>query len=130
MESTSSRSRDPNVVHAATAAIRTRSTRSRRSRRAVRHRTGQPKLADEPIESLRALRAARSGAVKATTAATNALNAMVITAPVPLRSQLTGLTTTQLVNTCTKMRPDLSQLDDPTQAPRSRCDHSPPGPAT
>jgi transposase len=78
--------------------------------------TVQPKLANGPIEAMRALRVARLGAVKAKTAATNALKAMVITAPEPLRTQLCGLTTVQLVNTCIRFRPDLSALDDSTQA--------------
>ena len=78
--------------------------------------TAHPKLADGAIESLRALRVARVGAVKAKTAATNALKALVITAPEPLRAQLSGLTTIQLVDTCARMRPDLGELTDPTQA--------------
>lgn len=81
--------------------------------------TVQPKLADGPIEAIRALRIARLGAVKAKTASTNALKAMVVTAPEPLRTQLTGLTTIQLVNTCSRFRPDLSELDDPTQATKA-----------
>lgn len=81
--------------------------------------TVQPKLADGPIEAIRALRVARLGAVKAKTATTNALKAMVITAPEPLRTQLSGLTTIQLVNTCSRFRPELSELDDPTQATKT-----------
>jgi transposase len=81
--------------------------------------TVQPKLADGPIEAIRVIRVARLGAVKAKTATTNALKAMVITAPEPLRTQLTGLTTIQLVNTCGRFRPDLSELDDPTQATKT-----------
>lgn len=76
----------------------------------------QPKLADGPIEALRALRVARLGAVKAKTAATNALKAMLITAPEPLRSQLRGLTTIQLVDVCGRFRPDCTELADPAQA--------------
>lgn len=81
--------------------------------------TVRPKLADGPIEAIRALRVARLGAVKAKTAATNALKAMVITAPEPLRTQLYGLTTIQLVNTCSRFRPALNELDDPTQATKT-----------
>ena len=81
--------------------------------------TVHPKLADGPIEAIRALRVARLGAVKAKTATTNSLKAMVITAPDPLRTQLSGLTTIQLVNTCSRFRPDLSELDDPTQATKA-----------
>ncbi|MGH3802766.1 MAG: transposase [Pseudonocardiaceae bacterium] len=39
--------------------------------------------------------------------------AMVITAPEPLRSQLRGLSRTQLVAACMRLRPDLSELADP-----------------
>lgn len=78
--------------------------------------TARPKLADGPIESIRALRVARVGSVKAATAAKNALKAMVITAPEPLRSELTGLTAIQLVNVCRRFRPDQDQLTNPTQA--------------
>jgi transposase len=81
--------------------------------------TVQPKLADGPIEAIRALRIARVGAVKAKTASTNALKAMVITAPEPLRTQLTGLTAIQLVNTCIRFRPNLCDLENPTQATKA-----------
>jgi transposase len=77
---------------------------------------GAPKLATGPIEAIRALRVARIGALKAKTAATNALLAMVITAPEPLRSQLRELSRTQLVTTCMRLRPDTSELADPTHA--------------
>ena len=40
----------------------------------------------------------------------------MITATEPLRPELTGLTTRQLVLTCSRLRPDLSRLDDATQA--------------
>jgi transposase len=81
--------------------------------------TVQPKLGDGPIEAIRALRVARIGAVKAKTAATNALKALVITAPEPLRSQLAGLTTIQLVNPCARFRSELSAPYDPTQATKT-----------
>jgi transposase len=75
-----------------------------------------PKRGDGPIEALRALRVARNGAIKAKTAATNALQAMVITAPEPIRRELAELSTRQLVLACTRLRPDTSRLEDPTQA--------------
>jgi transposase len=81
--------------------------------------TAHPKLADGPIEALRALRIARVGAVKAKTAATNTLKAMVITAPEPLRSQLSGLSTIALINACVRLRPDVDHLADPTQATKT-----------
>jgi transposase len=70
--------------------------------------SGAPKLADGPIEAIRMLRVARGGAVKAKTAAINRLRAMMVTAPDALRSTLQGLPTTQLVATCAKLRPDVT----------------------
>jgi len=78
--------------------------------------TAAPKFGTGPIEAVRALRVARSGAVKACTAAKNSLIALVVTAPEPLRSELSGLTTRQLVTTCSRLRPDPDRLDDPIQA--------------
>lgn len=78
--------------------------------------TVTPKFSNGPIEAIRALRVARNGAIKAKTAATNALGAMVITAPEPLRSQLSTRTTTALVTACLRLRPDPSRLHDPLQA--------------
>jgi transposase len=75
-----------------------------------------PKLADGPIEAIRMLRVARSGAVKARTAALNTLRSMVITAPEPLRTQLRSLSSAQLVAACARLRPDLANLAEPTQA--------------
>jgi transposase len=78
--------------------------------------SGAPKLADGPIEAIRMLRVARGGAVKARTAALNTLRSMVITAPESLRTQLRGLSSAQLVTACARLRPDISDLTDPTQA--------------
>ncbi len=75
-----------------------------------------PKLGTGAIEALRALRVARNGAVKARTAATNSLKALVVTAPEPLRSDLRGLSTRQLIATCSRLRPSPGQLADPAQA--------------
>lgn len=77
---------------------------------------GAPKLADGPIEAIWMLRVARIGAVKARTAALNTLRSMVITAPESLRTQLRGLSSAQLVAACARLRPDLGNLGDPTQA--------------
>jgi transposase len=77
---------------------------------------GVPKLADGPIEAIRMLRVARIGAVKAKTAAINTLRSMLVTAPETLRSQLHGLSAAQLVGACARLRPDLSNLDDPVHA--------------
>jgi transposase len=75
--------------------------------------TGTPKSRDGVVESIRALRVARSGAIKAHTASMNALRQTIITAPVQLREQLTGLTTKVLVDSCARLRP--GNLSDPTQ---------------
>ena len=53
--------------------------------------SGAPKSHDGAAESVRALRVARSGAVKARTQAGNQLRDLVLTAPEPLRAQLSGL---------------------------------------
>ena len=75
-----------------------------------------PKLATGPIEAIRMLRIARAGAVKAKTAATNALHALVITAPEAISTQLKPLSSSDLITTCLRLRPDLDHLNDPTQA--------------
>ncbi len=54
---------------------------------------------------IRALRSARSSAVKARTQSINALRALVVSAPSELREQLRGLSATQLVRTCARVRP-------------------------
>ena len=79
-----------------------------------------PKLADGPIESIRTLRVARMGAIKAKTAAVNTLKSMIITAPEPLRAQLpaSGLPN-KIIGACLKLRPDTTQLHDPTQATKA-----------
>jgi transposase len=81
--------------------------------------SGAPKLADGPIEAIRMLRVARLGAVKAKTAAVNTLRAVLITAPDSLRSQLHGLSATQLVAACARLRPDLDNLADPIHASKA-----------
>ncbi len=84
------------------------------------------------MESIRVLRTARSGAVKARTAATNTLKHLVITAPEPLRGQLTALTTDQLIEAAAALRPTSNPtgLSDPVQATKTalrrlarRCQH-------
>ncbi|WP_406053382.1 IS110 family transposase [Kribbella sp. NBC_00889] len=91
--------------------------------------TGTPKARTGVVESIRVLRTARSGAVKARTAATNTLKHLVVTAPEPLRSQLAGLPTDQLVEHATALRP-AADLADPIQATKTalrrlarRCQH-------
>ena len=67
--------------------------------------TAVPKDRDDRVEMVRALRMARSSAVKARTQAINGLKALVVTAPAELREQLRDLSTTELVRTCSRLRP-------------------------
>ena len=84
----------------------------------ARTATGTPKARTGVVECIRALRVARSGAIKARTAASNTLRHLVITAPEPLRTQLGGLATDQLVDAAAALRPT-SDLTDPVQATKS-----------
>jgi transposase len=77
--------------------------------------SGTPKARTGAVEAIRVLRAARRGAVKARTAASNALQQSVVTAPEPLRAQLSGLTTRELVDTAARLR-ITGDVSDPTQA--------------
>jgi transposase len=81
--------------------------------------SGTPKARDGRVEAIRALRIARSGAVKARTQATNQLKALLATAPAELREQLRHLTTTTLVATCARLRPDRRDLGDVEQATKT-----------
>jgi transposase len=67
--------------------------------------SGCPKAGDDLVEMIRVLRVARSTAVKARTQAINALKAILVTAPVELRDQLHGLSTTALIAVAARMRP-------------------------
>jgi transposase len=80
--------------------------------------TGTPKTRTGIVESIRALRTARRGAIKAKTAASNTLHHLVITAPEPLRGQLAGLATDQLIQTAATLRPT-HDLTDPVQATKT-----------
>jgi transposase len=79
--------------------------------------TGTPKTHGGVVESVRALRVARNGAIKAHTAAINTLRQTIITAPVHLRTQLTGLGANTLVETCSRFRP--GDVGDPEQAAKA-----------
>lgn len=76
--------------------------------------TATPKSGDDRVEMIRALRAARSSAIKARTQALNSLKALVVSAPAELRDQLRALSSTQLVRTCSRLRP--GAVVDPTAA--------------
>ena len=78
-----------------------------------------PKLAHGIVESIRMLRVTRTGAMKARTAALNTLRALLLTAPDPLRSQLSGLSQSNLVNVCRRLRPDMTCLNDPTNGAKA-----------
>jgi transposase len=64
-----------------------------------------PKSGEDRVEMIRALRAARSSAIKARTQAINALKALVVSSPAELREQLRDLSASQLVRTCSRLRP-------------------------
>jgi transposase len=74
-----------------------------------------PKTRDGHIEAIRALRVARRSGVSGRTAAMNQLKALLLTAPAALREQLRTLTSTQLVKTAARLRPD-DDLADPLAA--------------
>jgi transposase len=64
-----------------------------------------PKAHDGAAESLRVLHNARTSAVKARTQAINQIRSLLITAPDTLRAQLRGLAATDLIATCSRLRP-------------------------
>lgn len=79
--------------------------------------TTLPKQTDGIVESIRLLRVTRNGAVKARSAALVGLSQLIITAPQQLREQLAGRTSIRGKATmCRKLRPALSDLDQPTHA--------------
>lgn len=76
--------------------------------RAARETLGAARLAQPrqrgPREAMRCLLVTRESAVNSRTRAINGLKNMVISAPVELRENLTGLSTAQLVNRCARFR--------------------------
>ena len=66
---------------------------------------GKPKAKTGPVEAIRALRVARRSAMKGRTQAFAQLRSLITTAPDELRTQLRGLTTTELVATAVRFRP-------------------------
>lgn len=80
------------------------------------HRTGTPKTRTGPVEALRNLRVARRSAISQRADCVRRMKTLIVTAPEPLRDQLRGLATTQLVTTCAALRPDTSHVDQPAQA--------------
>jgi hypothetical protein len=81
--------------------------------------TGAPKTRTGPVEAIRALRVARRGAVKARTAALNQAHGLLVSAPEPLRAELTGLRTSELVARCAGFRIDPTRLLEPAMATKA-----------
>jgi transposase len=78
--------------------------------------TGVPKSRTGPVEAVRALRVARRSAIAARAEAVVQLKSLLITAPEPLRGQLRGRSTRQLLAACAALRPDPAHVADPIQA--------------
>ena len=76
--------------------------------------TTPPKLSHGPIEELRLVKLVRDSAVQNQTATMNRIRAVLRTAPADLADQFSGLTTTRLVQTLARLRPDTTT--DPTAA--------------
>ncbi len=76
---------------------------------------GTPKTRTGDVEAVRVLRVARTGAVRARAKALTQLKSLIVTAPDALRAQLDGLDGTQLVTTCSRLRP--TRGDAPTPSP-------------
>jgi transposase len=78
-----------------------------------------PKRTDGIVESIRQLRLARQGAVKARRAAMVQLRDLIVTAPQPLREQLSEPRTIRgKANLCRRLRPDMGELELPSQSAR------------
>jgi transposase len=75
--------------------------------------TGTPKDRDGRVEAIRTLRVARRSAIKARTQAINQLKAVLLTGPAELRVTLSGLTTTELLGACRRMRVATINPGDP-----------------
>lgn len=67
--------------------------------------TATPKTGDGPVESLRVVRVGHRSAIKARTQAINQLKALIVTSPEPLQARLTGLSRSELIDTCQRFRP-------------------------
>ena len=78
--------------------------------------TGRPKVKSGIVESIRAVKIPRDGAVKDRTRAYSQLRDLATTAPDELREDLLPLTGKARVNKAATYRPDLTRLEDPTQA--------------
>ena len=79
--------------------------------------TAEPKNAAGAVEAIRVLQVARRSAIKARTQAANQMHAVVVTATEDLRSRLAGLTTTQLADQASRLRP--GPVTDPASAAKT-----------
>jgi transposase len=78
-----------------------------------------PKRTDGIVESIRQLRLARQSAVKARSAAMVQLRDLIVTAPQPLREQLSEPKTIRgKANLCRRLRPAMEELELPSQSAR------------
>ena len=78
-----------------------------------------PKQTDGIVESIRQLRVARQSAVKARSAALAQLQDLAVTAPEPLRAQLSRHKTTRCkASRCRRLRPALTELERPAHGAR------------
>lgn len=78
--------------------------------------TGLPKIKTGVVEAIRAIAVTRSSAVKERTACESQLRDLITTAPAQLREELLPLSTKARVIKAARLRPDPTQLHDPTQA--------------
>jgi transposase len=77
---------------------------------------GTPKTRDGAVEALRVLRVARRAAVAHRADTQRRIRALIVTAPEGLRATLRTLPLSELLATCTAMRPDRARLAEPVQA--------------
>jgi transposase len=82
-----------------------------------------PKSGDGVVESIRALHLVRAGAIKARTACINELQALLVSAPVEVREQLTGLRGVRLAGACARLRPAAEALADPAHGVKAALRH-------
>jgi hypothetical protein len=78
-----------------------------------------PKQRTGIVEAIRILRVAREGAVKSRTAAVNQLKDVITTAPDALLGHFREMSLIAAARACARLRPDPSQLHDPTQATKT-----------
>lgn len=79
--------------------------------------TAEPKNAAGDVESIRLLQIARRSAIKARTQAANQLHAVLVTATDELRSRFAGMSTAQIADQASRLRP--GAVTDPTAAAKT-----------